>query len=121
MPPAKVTTRSKSFETAVFEEFRKIHESIGALNQRMDRLEEDHRRLRVRFEALEDKFDSLVEGYDLLDKKIDRHYQEFTEFRSETNVKFDAVFGELRLIRSELKTKADKNDLLGLMAKVNIE
>ncbi|HEX4104378.1 MAG TPA: hypothetical protein VHZ04_02780 [Candidatus Paceibacterota bacterium] len=94
--------RSKNFEVAVFEQFKLIDERfgrmeerfakfeyrLGQLDERMDRLEENQRKLGVGFEDLNDRFTLLLEGYNVLDAKVDRMYGEFRDFREEVNEKF---------------------------------
>ena len=87
--------RSKNFETAVMEQFARIDERfakleyrLGRLDERMDRLEESQRKLGVGFEDLNDRFTLLLEGYNVLDTKVDRMYGEFRDFREEVNEKF---------------------------------
>ncbi len=60
------------------------------------------RRSGVVLEDIDSKLDLVVEGHKALDTKIDKHHEEFREFRSEVNYKFGLVFDELHLIRNEL-------------------
>jgi len=55
----------------------------------------------VILEHIDSRLDLLVEGQEALDKKIDKNHGEFNEFRGEINYKFNVVFDELHLIRSE--------------------
>jgi predicted nuclease with TOPRIM domain len=101
--------RSKNFEAAVFEQFRtmelrltdqfakiderfgKLEYALGRLDERMDRLEESQRKLGVGFEDLTDRFNLLLEGYSVLDAKVDRLQHDFSDFRDEVNEKFAAI------------------------------
>ena len=57
----------------------------------------------VLFEEMNDKFDTLMETYDVLDNKIDRVDAKLEAFKEEVNFKFDLVFKELRAMRAEFK------------------
>ncbi len=60
----------------------------------------------------------VVEGVGILDKKIDRHYGEFQEFRKEVDYKFELVFDEFHLIRNELKEKVGRDEFTLLEKRV---
>ncbi len=51
---------------------------------------------------------------EIIDKKVDRHYGEFQEFKKEVDYKFDAVFDELHLIRNELREKVSRDEFIVL-------
>ncbi|MBI5147973.1 MAG: hypothetical protein HZA37_02370 [Parcubacteria group bacterium] len=72
----------------------------------------------VVLEDIDSKLDLVVGGVGILDKKIDRHYGEFQEFRNEVDYKFEAVFDELHLIRNELKEKVGRDEFLALEKRV---
>lgn len=79
----------------------------------------------VILEDIDSKLDLVVEGYQALDKKIDKNHAEFREFKGEVNYKFNVVFGkfdevtdELRLIRNELKEKVSRDEFLVLEKRV---
>lgn len=83
------------------------------------------RRFGVVLEDIDSKLDLVVEGVGTLDKKTDRHYGEFQEFRKEVgqrfdevDYKFEIVFGELRLIRNELKEKVGRDEFALLEKRV---
>lgn len=69
-------------------------------------------------EDIDSKLDLVVEGVGTLDKKIDRHHEEFQEFRKEVDYKFEIVFDELRLIRNELKEKVGRDEFAFLEKRV---
>ena len=48
----------------------------------------------VVLENIDSKLDLVVEGVGILDKKIDRHYGEFQEFRKDVDYKFELAFGK---------------------------
>lgn len=76
-------------------------------------------------EDIDSKLGLVAEGVGTLDKKIDRHYGEFQEFRkevderfNEVDYKFELVFDELRLIRNELKEKVGRDEFALLEKRV---
>jgi tetrahydromethanopterin S-methyltransferase subunit G len=72
----------------------------------------------VILEDIDSKLDLVVERQQVLDKKIGRNHEEFQEFRSEVNYKFEIVFDELRLIRNELKEKVGRDEFTLLEKRV---
>lgn len=62
-------------------------------------------------ESMDSKIDAVLEDRKTLNEKIDRHYEEFKEFRSEMNYKIEVFAGEI-------KNKANQNDLILLDKKV---
>lgn len=72
----------------------------------------------VVLEDIDSKLDLVVEGVGILDKKINRHYGEFQEFRKEIDYKFELVFDELHLIRNELKEKVGRDEFVLLEKRV---
>jgi len=81
-------------------------------------LSPSERHFGVVLEDIDSKLDLVVEGVETVDKKIDRHYGEFQEFRKEVDYKFEIVFDELRLIRNELKEKVDRDEFILLEKRV---
>lgn len=67
---------------------------------------------------IDSKLDLVVEGVGILDKKVDRHYGEFQEFRKEVDYKFETVLDELRTIRNELKEKVGRDEFIILEKRV---
>lgn len=72
----------------------------------------------VVLEDIDSKLDLVVEGVETLDKKTDKHHEEFQEFRKEVDYKFEIVFDELRLIRNELKEKVGRDEFALLEKRV---
>ena len=72
----------------------------------------------VVLEDIDSKLDLVLEGHQALDVKIDKNHQEFQEFRSEVNYKFEIVFDELHLIRNELKEKVSRDEFALLEKRV---
>ncbi len=72
----------------------------------------------VFLENIDSKLDLVVEGVGTLDKKVDKHYEEFQEFRSEVDYKFGTVLDELHLIRNELKEKVGRDEFALLEKRV---
>ena len=81
-------------------------------------LSPSERHFGVVLEDIDSKLDLIVEGQQVLDKKIDRHYGEFQEFRKEVDYKFELTFYELRLIRNELKEKIGRDEFILLEKRV---
>jgi len=61
----------------------------------------------VVLEDIDSKLDLIVEGQQVLDKKIDRHYGEFQEFRKEVDYKFEIVFEGQQVLGGKID-KVDK-------------
>ena len=83
------------------------------------------RRFGVVLENIDAKLDLVVEGHQVLDKKIDKNHQELKDFRSEVNYKFGVVFekfdevaDELHLIHNELKEKVGRDEFIILEKRV---
>ena len=74
----------------------------------------------VVLENIDSKLDLVVEGHQVLGKKIDTNHQEFKEFRGEVNYKFGVVFDELRLIRNELKEKVGRDEFIVLEKRLSV-
>ncbi|MEK7634677.1 MAG: hypothetical protein AAB396_02245 [Patescibacteria group bacterium] len=72
----------------------------------------------VILENIDSKLDLVVEGVETINKKVDKHYGEFQEFRKEIDYKFDAVFDELHLIRNDLKEKVGRDEFIVLEKRV---
>lgn len=75
-------------------------------------------KLGVMMENTDSKVDFLVEGHKTLDRKIDRVDAKVDNLKEEMDYKFDIVFGELRVIRNELKNKVDRDEFLLLEKRV---
>ncbi|MBU4348237.1 hypothetical protein KJ671_01880 [Patescibacteria group bacterium] len=76
------------------------------------------RQFGVILESMDSKLSSVLESHQALDVKIDKNHEEFREFRSEVNYKFDAVFDELHIIRNELKEKVGRDEFILLEKRV---
>lgn len=72
----------------------------------------------VLLEHIDSKLDLVIEGHATLDKKIDNIHVELTEFKKETNYKFDIVIEELHIIRNELKEKVGRDEFILLEKRV---
>jgi len=72
----------------------------------------------VVLEDIDSKLDLVIEGHRALDIKIDKHHEEFREFRKEVDYKFGIVFDELHLIRNELKEKVSRDEFTFLEKRV---
>jgi hypothetical protein len=62
-------------------------------------------------EHMDDRFDQVIEGQQGLQKQINDNHAEFREFREETNLKFEVVFGEfaeLHATDGKLERKIDQ-------------
>jgi len=93
------------------------------INKKQLSLSERH--LGVVLEDIDSKIDLVVEGVGTLDKKVDKHHEEFQEFRkevgkrfNEVDYKFELVFDELHLIRNELKEKVGRDEFALLEKRV---
>jgi hypothetical protein len=62
------------------------------LEEAKKELAKHDRHFGVLLEDIDDKWGRISEGLEVLDKKIDRHYAEFRDFRAEANEKFDMLF-----------------------------
>lgn len=73
-------------------------------------------------ENMDSKIDVILEGYQVLDKKISDLGEELNEkinvFRQEVDHKFERVFDELHLIRNELKEKVGRDEFIVLEKRV---
>jgi tetrahydromethanopterin S-methyltransferase subunit G len=122
-----------------------MRKKLKTKNQKKE-LSQIERHFGVILEDIDSKLDLVVEGHQTLDKKIDRHYGEFQEFRKEVDYKFEIVFekfdevdkrfdevdkkfdevdkrfdevtGELRVIRNELKEKVGRDEFILLEKRV---
>ncbi len=70
-------------------------------------LSPSERHFGVVLEDIDSKLDLIVEGQQVLDKKIDRHYGEFQEFRKEVDYKFEIVFEGQQVLGGKID-KVDK-------------
>jgi hypothetical protein len=73
----------------------------------------------VLLEDLDSKLDILVEGQMALDVKMDRHYDEFRDFVSDTKFKFGIVFekfdevdGKFKIVFEKLGEMDDKFEVV---------
>lgn len=93
----------------------KIKEKISE-KQKQESFSE--RQLGVILENIDSKLDLVVEGHQVLDKKIDRVDDNVGGLREEMNYKFGVVFDELHLIRNELKEKISRDEFIFLEKRV---
>jgi len=87
----------------------------------------------VILEDIDSKLQSTAEGIMMLNEKVDRHHEEFNDFKKEVDYKFDVVFerfeqidqrfdevtGELRVIRNEVKEKVGRDEFILLEKRVS--
>lgn len=76
------------------------------------------RRLGVILENIDSKLDLVVEGHQVLDKKIDGMDNKVDNLREEMNYKFSVVLDELHLVRNELKEKIGRDEFILLEKRV---
>lgn len=83
------------------------------------------RQFGVVLEDINSKIDLVVEGHQVLNKKIDKVDEKLEDFRKEVNerfnevdYKFETVFDELHLIRNELKEKVGRDEFVLLEKRV---
>ena len=76
------------------------------------------RRMGVVMERVDSKLDLVVEGQQVLGKKIDTVDKKVDNLRVEMDYKFEVVFDELRLIRNELKEKIGRDEFALLEKRV---
>lgn len=69
-------------------------------------------------ENMDSKIDVILEGHQVLDKKIDDLSNNVDKRFNEVDYKFEIVFGELRLIRNELKEKVGRDEFVFLEKRV---
>lgn len=73
-------------------------------------------------ENMDSKIDVILEGHQVLDKKIgdldEKFDKKIEDFRKEVNYKFDIVFDELHLIRNDLKEKVGRDEFIFLEKRV---
>ena len=79
---------------------------------------QDERGIGMVLENIESKLDLVVEGHVALDAKIDKLDVKMEERFQEVDVKFDAVFDQLHLIRNELKEKVGRDEFMVLEKRV---
>lgn len=64
----------------------------------------------------------VLDGHAALDKKVDNFYGEFSEFRNETNFKFETITSELSGVKSELRDlKSGSKQILEYLSKIDDE
>ena len=68
----------------------------------MEAIQEGDRYAGVLMEEMNDKFDTIMEVYDLLDNKIDRVDTKVDNFQKETSQNFNLLFEELHAIRDKI-------------------
>ncbi len=73
------------------------------------------RYLGVLWERIDDKLSAVIEGNDMLDRKIDRVDVDLQEFRIEVNEKFEAYSEDVKSLR---ENKADKKDMAAIERRV---
>jgi uncharacterized coiled-coil DUF342 family protein len=103
---------------------------FGALLENMDSkidiMLEGHQVLDKKIVDLDEKFDKKIDGLDekfeSLNEKVDGLNEKFDkkieDFRKEVNYKFDIVFDELHLIRNDLKEKVGRDEFIFLEKRV---
>lgn len=69
-------------------------------------------------ENMDSKIDVLVDGHQVLDKKIEDLRDDMNKRFNEVDYKFEIVFGELRLIRNDLKEKVGRDEFIFLEKRV---
>lgn len=69
-------------------------------------------------ENMDSKIDVLVEGHQVLDKKIDDLSNNVDKRFNEVDYKFETVFDELHLIRNDLKEKVGRDEFVFLEKRV---
>ncbi|MBU1159893.1 hypothetical protein KKD04_01775 [Patescibacteria group bacterium] len=72
----------------------------------------------VLLENMDSKIDIILEGHQVLDKKIDDLRIGMDERFNEVDYKFGMVFDELHLIRNELKEKVSRDEFFVLEKRV---
>ncbi|MBU3925783.1 hypothetical protein KJ763_01275 [Patescibacteria group bacterium] len=82
-------------------------------------LNNEGRYTNVLLENMDSKIDIILEGHHILDKKIDDLKIGIDESFNEVDYKFETVFDELRLIRSELKEKVGRDEFFVLEKRVS--
>ncbi len=91
----------------ILEGHQVLDKKIGDLDEKFDK----------KISGLDEKFESLNEKVDSLDEKFGKKIE---DFRKEVNYKFDIVFGELHLIRNDLKEKVGRDEFVFLEKRVAI-
>lgn len=69
-------------------------------------------------EKLSKKIGDLDEKFESLNEKVDGLDEKVEDFRKEVNYKFDIVFDELHLIRNDLKEKVGRDEFIFLEKRV---
>lgn len=83
-------------------------------------LSQAERHFGVILENIDSKLDLVVEGVEVLDKKVSQVDQKVDNLKSEMDYKFEVVFDELRLIRNELKEKVGRDEFIILEKRVAV-
>lgn len=87
-------------------------------NKTKKELTQTERHFGVVLENIDSKLDLVVEGHQILDKKIDKIDGKVENLKEEMNYKFGIVFDELHLIRNELKEKVGRDEFIFLEKRV---
>ncbi|OGG42130.1 hypothetical protein A3A21_01955 [Candidatus Jorgensenbacteria bacterium RIFCSPLOWO2_01_FULL_45_25b] len=74
----------------------------------------------VVLENINSKLDLVLDGHQVLDKKITDLHEEVGEFKAEVSYKFDVVIDELHIIRNELKEKVGRDEFVLLEKRVRV-
>jgi len=72
----------------------------------------------VVLEDIDSKLDLVLEGHQVLDKKIEDFRKKVDERFNEVDYKFETVFDELHIIRNELKEKVGRDEFVLLEKRV---
>jgi len=72
----------------------------------------------VLLENIDSKLDLVVEGHQVLGRKIDKVDKKVDNLRTEMNYKFEIVFDELHLIRNDIKEKVSRDEFILLEKRV---
>lgn len=86
------------------------------INKKQNSIPENH--FGVVLEHIDSKLDLVVEGHQILDKKIEDFRKDVDKRFNEVNYKFEIVFDELHLIRNELKEKISRDEFALLEKRV---
>lgn len=83
-----------------------------------DNSKEESRYFGALLENMDSKIDVILEGHQVLDKKIDDLSNNVDKRFDEVDYKFETVFDELHLIRNDLKEKVGRDEFLVLEKRV---
>ena len=99
---------NEEFQKTVLEEFKKLNERIGNLEQGQESLKHGQTKLERRQENLEKGQDAIKKDL----KDVIAQTADLTEFRAEMNTKLDKVINDVSTI--EIVTSKNWNDLARL-------